>query len=169
MPNYLASITVDEVIDALAAFIKQFIPTEALVIRGEVNRVAPPCAPYVELTEILQVDLNMPYGQFEGIAQIADIEASTRIDIQVDFYGSDGGDFCKAFKSAFRTEWGYDQFPDNIKPLYSDDGRQMPLITGEKQYERRWTLTASLQYNPVVTVPQQSALQVDAIIKFPVT
>jgi len=31
------------------------------------------------------------------------------------------------------------------------------LVTGEEQYERRWALTMSLQYNPIVIVPQQSA------------
>jgi hypothetical protein len=41
--------------------------------------------------------------------------------------------------------------------LYCSDGHQMPLTTGEQQYETRWTLTASLQYNPTVSIPQQSA------------
>jgi hypothetical protein len=29
----------------------------------------------------------------------------------------------------------------------------MPLITGEENFEQRWTLNAVLQYNPVTTVP----------------
>jgi hypothetical protein len=44
-----------------------------------------------------------------------------------------------------------------IAPLYCDDGQEVPLVTGEEQYERRWALTMSLQYNPIVIVPQQSA------------
>jgi hypothetical protein len=30
-------------------------------------------------------------------------------------------------------------------------------MTGEEQYEVRWVLTTSLQYNAVIIVPQQSA------------
>ena len=41
--------------------------------------------------------------------------------------------------------------------FYCSDGMQSPLVTGEQQWEGRWTLTASLQYNPVVTVPQDFA------------
>lgn len=173
MPNYLVNITVDAVIEALAAFIQPFLPAGALVVRAQVNRVSPPPNPYVVLTELLERDLNIPYDLFEGTAEITDIKSATQIDVQIDFYGDAAGDYCKAVKAAFRAAWGYNQFPANIKPLYSDDGRQMPLITGEEQYESRWTLTASLQYNPVVTVPQQSALELKATVEtpadFPVT
>jgi hypothetical protein len=47
--------------------------------------------------------------------------------------------------------------PANIQPLYADNPTQMPLIDGEAQYEQRWKLTASLQYNPIVTVSQDFA------------
>lgn len=166
--NYQTSITIDQVMDALAAFIKIFLPDGAQVIRAQVNRVAPPPSPFVEIKEIFEVDLNLPYDDFQGKTQITNITASTKIDIQVDFYGAASGDYCKAFKQALRTEWGYNQFPPGVKPLYSDDGRQMPLITGEEQYETRWTLTASLQYNPIVTVPQQSATVLTPTVEPPV-
>lgn len=172
MPNYIASITVDNVIKALGDFIKTLLPAgdppPVPVIRAEVNRVAPPYDQFVELTELLELDLSVPAMNYANIVnQTAEIDASTRIDVQIDFYGEDSGDFAKAFKSAFRSSWGYDQFPVTVKPLYTSDGMQTPLVTGEEQYERRWTLTASLQYNPSVTVPQQSATTATAIIKQP--
>ena len=61
----------------------------------------------------------------------------------------------------FRDEYAADNMPANIQPLYADNPMQMPLIDGEDQYEERWKLTASLQYNPVTTIGQQSALAVD--------
>jgi hypothetical protein len=94
---------------------------------------------------------------YDGNAGTTTIAAPTKIDIQIDFYGIKAGELCKAVKSAFRSQWAYGQFPANIRPLYTDQGRQAPLITGEEQYESRWILTASLQYNPTVTLPQQSA------------
>jgi len=45
--------------------------------------------------------------------------------------------------------------------LYADDPVQIPLIDGESQYEQRWKLVATLQYNPVLTTTQQSMLAVD--------
>jgi hypothetical protein len=77
--------------------------------------------------------------------------------IQADFYGASAGDWCAAVKTVWRTPYATAQFPAGIAPLYCDDGNESPLITGEEQYERRWALTMSLQYNPIVVVPLQSA------------
>lgn len=156
MPLYTSSITVDQVIDALGDFLEPFV-FGADIVRAQVNRVAMPAAPCVVLTEILQVDLSRPSTDYQPDDETATINGPTRIDVQIDFYGSQAGEFCKTAQAAFRSQWGFDQFPDGIKPLYTSDGVQMPLTTGEQQYESRWTLTASLQYNPSVTVPQEFA------------
>jgi hypothetical protein len=156
MTLYTPSLAIDDVIDALGSFIQLFVGT-AEVIRAEVNRVAPPAGPFVELTEILSVDLETPHVWNDTVAQTSAIKGPARIDIQVDFYGPSAGDWCKAVKGTFRTSYAASQFPANIQPLYCSDGIQSPLITGEEQYEVRWTITCSLQYSPIVTVPQQSA------------
>lgn len=153
---YEASITVDQVIDALADFLVPFVPG-AQVVRAQVNRVAMPSNPGVVLTEMLQVDLSVPATEYQPDAGTATVAGPTRIDIQIDFYGAQASEFCKTVKTAFRSHWGFTHFPANIKPLYTSDGIQAPLVTGEQQYESRWTLTASLQYNPIVTVPQDFA------------
>lgn len=150
------SITIDNVIDALADFIEPFV-SGAEIVRAQVNRVPMPHDSCVVLTELLQVDLEVPTSTFDGVAQNRTMAAPKRIDIQIDFYGEDSGDLCATIKSIFRTEHATSQFSDGIKPLYCSDGIQSPLVTGEQQWEGRWTLTASLQYNPVVVVNQQSA------------
>lgn len=156
MPQYVVSIAVDAVIDALGAFLQPFCPG-ATIVRAQVNRVAPPESPFVELTEILQVDLETPAGANDKPNSQITVTSPKRIDIQVDFYGPLSGDQCAAVKGIFRTSYATAQFPAGIAPLYCSDGNQAPLITGEEQYETRWTLTASLQYNPTVSIPQQSA------------
>ena len=156
MPLYTASITVDQVIDALAAFLAPIIPG-GQVVRAQVNRVALPANPCAVLTELLQVDLSVPATEYQPLDNTATIYGPSRIDIQIDFYGAQAGEFCKTVKTAFRSHWGFSHFPANIKPLYTSDGSQTPLTTGEQQYESRWTLTASMQYNPTVTVPQEFA------------
>lgn len=156
MANYTANITVDQVIDALAAFLAPFMPG-AQIVRAQVNRVALPSNPCAVLTELLQVDLSVPATDYQPLANTATIYGPSRIDVQIDFYGAQAGEFCKTVKTAFRSHWGFAHFPANIKPLYTSDGVQSPLLTGEQQYESRWTLTASMQYNPTVTVPQEFA------------
>jgi hypothetical protein len=153
---FLPSIIIDQVIDALASFITPFaggLP----IIRAQVNRVPPPATGYIELRELLIVDLETPsVKMIQANAQI-NIKTPKRIDIQVDFYGPLAGDQCTAVKTVYRSPYAPLQFPDGIKPLYCSDGQQGPLITGEEQYENRWVITASLQYNPVVAIPQLSA------------
>lgn len=161
---YTASISVDQVIDALAAFLAPFVPG-GQIVRAQVNRVALPSNPCCVLTEILQVDLSVPATEYQPPTApapaigTATIYGPSRIDVQIDFYGAQAGEFCKTAKTAFRSHWGFAHFPANIKPLYTSDGVQSPLTTGEQQYESRWTLTASMQYNPTVTVPQEFADQ----------
>lgn len=153
---YTSSITVDNVIDALADFLQPFV-SGAEIVRAQVNRVSMPLPPCVELTELFHVDLRVPSQDYDVLNGEADLSASNRVDIQVDFYGDDAGDYCRSVETAFRTMWGFDKFPVGIKPLYTSDGIQSPLISGEQQYVSRWTLTVSMQYNPIVSVPQQFA------------
>lgn len=153
---YSPSQTVDAVIDALGAFIQPFIGS-AQIIRAQVNRVAPPIGSFVELTEILQSDIEYPRGWYDTILLQRNIIGPKRIVVQADFYGSQSGDWCATVKTVFRSIYGASQFPAGIAPLYTDEGHEAPLMTGEQQYERRWILSCSLQFNPIVIVPQQSA------------
>lgn len=158
---YTTSITVDNVIDALADFLQPFVDG-ADIIRGQVNRVSMPALPCVILTELFHVDLRVPSQDYDVLNAEVDLSSSNRIDIQVDFYGDSAGDYCRSVETAFRTMWGFDAFPAGIKPLYTSDGIQSPLISGEQQYVPRWTLTVSMQYNPIVSVPQEFADELSA-------
>lgn len=157
---YTPSLTIDNVIDALGTFIDPFV-TPAKVVRGEVNRAAMPSGSFVLLTEILQIDLSVPTETYQPLVNTAEVVGSKEIHIQIDFYGESSGDWCNVIKNVFRSTWGFDHFPAGIKPLYTSDGVQAPLTSGEQQYVRRWTLTAKMQYNPSVTLPQQFA---DALV-----
>ena len=154
--QYVASIALDSVFDALGAFIQPFVGT-AEVVRAQVNRVAMPVGSFVELTEISSVDLEVPRSTYDGVNFQSDIIGPKRIMIQADFYGAQSGDWCAAVKTVWRTSYATEQFAAGIAPLYCDDGREVPLVTGEEQYERRWELTMNLQYNPIVVVPLQLA------------
>jgi hypothetical protein len=154
--QYVPSIAIDSVIEALGAFIQPFVGTTQ-IIRAQVNRVAMPVGSFVELTEIASNDLEVPRQWYDRTNSQRDIIGPKRLMIQADFYGESSGDWCAAVKTVWRTAYTTAQFPAGIAPLYCDDGNESPLITGEEQYERRWILNMLLQYNPVVCVPQLAA------------
>lgn len=153
---YTSSITVDQVIDALGDFLQPFV-VGAEIVRAQVNRVSMPPLPCVVLTELFHIDLRVPSQDYDQLNDLSLLSVSNRIDVQVDFYGESAGDYCRSVETAFRTMWGFDKFPAGMKPLYTSDGIQSPLVSGEQQYVSRWTLTVSMQYNPIVTVPQEFA------------
>jgi hypothetical protein len=153
---YVSSISIDAVIDALAAFMQPFM-LGGEITRGQVNRVPLADVPSAMLTEMRQVDIDTPYLNFDGTTDSATISGGKRIDVQIDLFGTHAAEICATLKLAFRSPYAFNVMPPNIKPLYIDDGINSQLVTGENQYETRWTLTAVMQYNPTVTVPQQFA------------
>lgn len=153
---YTVSITLDNVIDALADFLQPFCG-QAEIIRAQVNRVNMPKNEFVVLTELLQVELETPTQSLDDLTGNAKFKNSVRLDIQVDFYGANAGDYCRAVANVLRTDYACSQFAAGIKPLYASDGVQSPLIDGEQQWHSRWMLTISLQYNPELTITAQSA------------
>ena len=153
---YTVTKTIDNVIDALADFLQPFCG-QSEIIRAQTNRTPMPNGEFVVLTEILQVELETPITSWDETTQEQTFLSPTRIDIQIDFYGPNAGDYCKAVTGVLRTEYACSQFPEGIKPLYASDGVQSPLVTGEQQWLARWTLTVSLQYNPNIVVQSQTA------------
>lgn len=165
---YVPTILVDAVIEALALFLAPFVGNDVGVtddptpiIRAQVNRVNMPKFGFVELTELFQRNLATPIQlqNPDPDIQQATITTFAQFDIQIDMYGPNSGDWARAIESVFRSAWAPDQFPNGIKPLYCSDARQAPLVTGEEQYENRYVITASLEYNPDVIIPQQSAIE----------
>lgn len=153
---YTSSIEIDAVIDAFAAFLQPFM-LGGEITRGQVNRVPLAAVPSAMLTEMRQDDIEIPYIDYQGDLNTATISGPKRIEIQVDLFGVHAAEICATLKSAFRSSYAFDVMPANIKPLYVDNGVNSQMVTGENQYEPRWTLMVVMQYNPVVTVPQQFA------------
>ena len=159
--SYTINHSIDDAIDALAAFVRPFVPNGEMT-RAQQNRVSLVPAIGVVFTELLTVDLETPTLKFANGEYT--ISTPKRLDVQLDFYGELADDQCNAVKTAYRTFWSTDQFPSWIKPMYCSDGVQAPFISGESQYYNRWTLTVSLHFNANLTVPQDSANQISMLV-----
>jgi hypothetical protein len=88
-------------------------------------------------------------------------------DIQLDFHGQGAsgspGDYAQTAAILLRDAWAVDQFTTQsgpagggaVEPLYADEPRQIPFVNDQNQTEDRWIVTATLQVNETISVPQE--------------
>lgn len=77
----------------------------------------------------------------------------TKWSVQLDVYGPSSNENVKIIEGTFYSSIATDFFTALGLPLQvlsTDDARQTPLISGEEQYQQRWTLNIDLQFNPTI-------------------
>jgi hypothetical protein len=155
------SITESQVLEKLRALLLGIVPSGTQVVQGLDNRVPPPIGAYVVMTPLFDQRLatntdvtSDPYPLPGGSNAMG---LHIRLNVQLDFYGPLAGDWAKMFTTVWRDDYACDALKPTCQPLHADEARRMPYVTGEDQYQSRWTVTAALQYNPVTTTTQQFA------------
>lgn len=143
------------------AFLTSIVPTNTPILRGPVNRVSLPKVPAVIFTYLFQfrlrTNLHTDVDPFPSPGDGVITEQGTQVQVQMDFYGPQSNEWALAAEMLWRDEYGCNMLSPEAVPLYTDDARMVPLVTGEEQYLERYTVTAMLQWNPVTTVSQQFA------------
>ena len=84
----------------------------------------------------------------------------TMLHFQLDVHGPASSDNSQIISTAFRDAYAVDYFRSTglpVRPLYTDDPKQMPFINDQQQYEYRYIVETFLQANQTVIVPQQYA------------
>lgn len=160
------SITEDDAIAALRDFLLLVLPSGIEVVQGQDNYVPEPAGPnHIILTPASRTHLSSSYREPRPDDDAVLVSRSTRIDIQMDVYGPNGSDYAQVISTLLRDDYGCQAMAGTgVQPLYCDDGQQMPLVNGEKQYEQRWRLHAQLQIDPTVSTPAQFADMVELSI-----
>lgn len=160
--------TLDDVAIKIKAFLDSIVPTGTPVLRGPVNRVTLPKVPCVVFTYLFQTRLRTnlhtdddPYPTPGGSTTT---EQGTEVRVQMDFYGPASNEWAVAATMLWRDEYACDIMQPDATPLYSDDARMIPLVTGEEQYLERYAITAMLQWNPVTVTAQQFADTLDVTL-----
>lgn len=161
----------DDLFTVVRTFIQSLLPGPPEVFQGLGNRVSMPTVDsFVVMTGVLQQRLRTNVDATTDTINPApapgslSVNAGLRFDMQLDFYGPLSGSWAAILAAALRDELGCEALAPACQPLWADDLRMVPLITGEEQYLERWTLTAVLQYNPTVTVSQQYAAAASATL-----
>ena len=155
--------TIDQLCTKLRTYLLSIVPAGTIVLRGPVDRAAQPVDPHVVFTPVfrrrlrtnVETDVDPFPNPTPGSTQI---EEGVQFEMQVDCYGDSlAHDWAAMVETTFRSEYAVNALAPECAPLYADEARQVPLVTGEEQYLERWMVRAVLQYNPVTTVPQQFA------------
>ena len=156
--------TVSLVLADIKAFVQAILGAGVPCIRGIVNRVPAPIPQngFVVMTPIYQerLEYNLDIYSTAPTPWPANesVQTAMRIDVQLDVYGTGGwaGTWAGWIVSLWRDEFAC-AIMQNSQPLYADEARMVPLIDSEAQYEERWSITLTAQYNPVITPPQEFA------------
>lgn len=158
------STTDKQLFNALCAVLLAIVDCE--VIRVPTNRVSMPKGGFITMSPAELMPLSTNVDTYTETTKT--ITRPTQVSIQLDCYGAGSADRAVAISMLLRDDSGCELFaaqPGGIQPLYATDPAQLPLVNGEEQYEQRWMFKAVLQYNPALSVEQQSAneLSVDFI------
>lgn len=147
---------------AIRAWLLSVLPDGVEVFQAQENRVPEPIGPdFVMMTmrsqTRLATNLETWDPQAEDPTEI-EIQQSGRRVMQLDFHGRAGGDYCQTVAILWRSPGACTALePAGLLPLYADDGKQIPFVNGEKQYENRWTMDIAFQASPMVLAPQEFA------------
>ena len=150
-----------DVFTAMRTFLQSFIPSTVQVVQAQDNRVPMPKGGFITMNNTGMDRISFNIDNYESVLQGKTILTPTRYSMQLDFYGSLSQTWAMQTVALFRDEYATAIFPSNIQPLYADDPMQIPLVDGEAQYEQRWKLFASLQYNPILSTTHQSMTAVE--------
>jgi len=158
-------ITEDMVCRVVRNYILSIVPNLP-VKRTPVNRASMPKGPYVSFTPGLRRPLSTNVSHDDATSRT--VGRPEQMSFQIDCYGLNSAQTAETINLLYRDQYACDVFESlgfNGAPLYAGDIQQAPYVTGEDQYEDRYTFEIELQLNPSVVIPLQSCniLNVDLI------
>jgi hypothetical protein len=167
----IPSILQSDVFKAVGDFLANVLPVGFSVVQGLDNQVPPPISNFASMQIVNQTRLatNIREDVLDLInGDSTQITQKVEISIQVDIYSETASDQSSVVSTLFRDAYAYDYFPANIKPLYCDDPKQLVFVNDAQQYEKRFMIMLYLQYDPMVTVDTQLAVELNPPFIYPV-
>jgi hypothetical protein len=147
----IVDLTEQDIYAAVRRLIVKLLDCE--VIQGLDNGVAMPAGGFVAMTILFKTRLSTNVEHYTD--DVKEVIQSTQVTLQIDCYGAQSERWAQIISTMWRDAWACEQLAPVCQPLHADEPRHMPITNAEQQYEKRWLITAALQYNPTVTVEQQ--------------
>jgi len=155
------TITEQDVFQAVRTFLLAILPSGVEVVQAFDQSVPMPDGPFLAMSTSGFKPLSTSVGTYGTSDQSLSFLQPYEWPVQIDAYGPLSGDYISALCGIFRTPFSVDQFSTygfDITPLWADDPVQMPIINGEKQWEKRFKTSLHFQVNQQITgLTQQSA------------
>lgn len=161
------SVTESMLHDALRTFLMGLVSCP--VMQSQQNRGAMPTGDFILMTGLNAPGLSTDKTTFIPGQTNPGNEThsrSTQWNVQIDCYGPNAANLAALIATTFKTDYAAAQLAltaIELQPLYANDPHQMTIVNAEGQYEPRWIVEIALQYNPVVTLPQDFAIGLTVI------
>ena len=150
------SITQSAIFTAVRAYILGLITCE--VVDGLDNGVPMPLNPFIAITALyakrVSTNINSTSDPTPTTGAV-NHEDHVEYAIQIDCYGPLSSDWASIICALWRDEYAVIAMAPACVPLYADDPKMIPAVDAEQNFEQRWLIEASVQYNPVVQTPMQ--------------
>lgn len=154
--------TKDDIFTGLRTMLLAMLPMGVEVIQGQDNRVPEPKGDdFVVMTEtgssrLSTNEVTWDYPNPAAVQLTHEHDAEMRI--QLDIHGDNGSNYARLIETLFLDDFAVQAMAAyNVAPLHANEGKQVPFLNGEQQYENRWVMEVSLQINPTVSTPMQFA------------
>lgn len=167
----IPSITDSDILKAVGDFLVDVLPIGFSVVQGLDNQVAPPITNFASMQIVTQQRLatNIREDVLDLLGtDTTNITQKIELSVQVDVYSDTASEQANVISTLFRDEYAYNFMPENIKPLYCDDPKQIVFVNDAQQYEKRFMIMFYLQYDPTVTVNTQLAMELNAPFIYPI-
>ena len=155
------SLTESQVVAALGNVLTSILPAGVAVVRGQINRVVTPATAFVVMQPILRERLST--NRATNTDTTLSLLNPTKITVQCDCHGAGAADNAHLIATLIRDPVGCSLFSAqgvDVQPLYASEPKQIPFVTGEQQYEPRWSIDVVVQANIVASLPVQTASQI---------
>ncbi len=152
----------DAILTAVRSFLTSVLPTSVQVVAGLDNQAPMPTGDFIVMTLASMERLSYSMDSYSYTAASGSALASMtpwRVEIALDIYSPNGQQYAALLAGLLRSEYGTDNFPAPVVPLYCSDPKQLPLITAGENWLQRWRMELSAQVNGTVTLATETADQ----------
>lgn len=162
-------LTQSQILAALrTGFLLPILPAGVEVVVAQTNRTPPPAvANFVAMTPLFRERLatnTTRYPRDGNNAPATRVSTQpTKVTVQLDVIGPDSAEHAQKISTLWRDDYAatvLGRASSLIQPLYCDDPRQMPWMSGEQQASYRWSIDLHLQANISAAVAQDFATDI---------
>lgn len=162
--NSMATVNLDyqEIYADVRAFLLGLIPEGEDQIVQSLSNISTLPHDAVLMNILFDRELDVAVHNYDKEKGLAYVQKSIMVTMQLDFYGQEAQKRSRIVANFWRDTYGFDNL-NVCKPVDVKDYRHMPYVNESNQYEDRYSLDLTLQYNPEVTHSQEFVTDIEPV------